>query len=563
MHAHAQQAAEKIIGEREGASSLPENSLLVAPVGIPHGTGDLSAKPDFKLPANYVSRPAPVYFDDAPYVDSRIVHQPEVYQAADYFLQVTGRGTIIDIGCGNGRKLRSVRARRHIGIDFGQNLSFCRGHYGSWGEWIEADFSREDCLRIAELADEQSVVVCADVVEHLLNPEPLVALLAACYRRGAIVLTSTPDRILVRGANHRGPPPNPSHIREWALQEYVEFLGARGLPAIYAGYTLNNNVERELKTIVTLHDAAVTTACVNEVRARPTVNVDSALGGRDGAADRIRPVAIIAAYNEADVINEVVEDFLNEGCDLVVIDNWSTDQTWTVLSALATRHPARVAIARFPESAPAHCEWRQVLQLKATIAHSFPGRWIIHSDADELRCSPFPGLTLAEGLSVAKSVGANRVDFNVLNFRPIDARPFQPGSLQTSFSYFEYGTRLDGHFTQAKAWLQGDEVVDLVSTGGHAAVFPGAVNFRYKFILQHYPIRSAEHGRRKVLTERNGRWSPQERAHGLHVQYGNFSEASSFLWAPEKLHFVSHQFWSEHGLPIMTDIVERRANADY
>src|ERR1700733_1726117 len=76
----------------------------------------------FGLPVGYVEREAPVYFDDAPYCDSEIVHQPEVYEAADYFLRASPRTTIIDVGCGNGRKLRSVSAGRHIGIDIGANL---------------------------------------------------------------------------------------------------------------------------------------------------------------------------------------------------------------------------------------------------------------------------------------------------------------------------------------------------------------------------------------------------------------------------------------------------------
>ncbi len=517
----------------------------------------------FGLPPNYVSRPAPIYFDDAPYVESKIIHQPEVYQAADYLLKGGQRTTIIDVGCGNGRKLRSVEAGRHIGVDFGSNLSLCRKLFGEWGEWIEADFSSADCLAISELADEKTVVVCADVVEHLLNPEPLVALLAACYRQGAIVLTSTPDRIRVRGVHHRGSPPNPSHIREWALAEYAEFLAGHGLPPIFAGYTLNNNVERELKTIITIHDIAVDRACAVVAQRRQGATVEPFIDQRKAASEgaQNRPIAIVSAYNEADVIDEAGEDLIHQGCDLIAIDNWSTDETWDVLKALAARYPARVRIERFPEVAATHSEWRRILHFKAWIASQFRGRWIIHSDADELRRSPFPGLTLAEGLYIAQSVGANRVDFNVMNFRPIDPAPFQPGTLKSRFSYFEYGTRRDGHFVQSKAWLQGADTVDLVSSGGHIAAFPGAVDFRYKFLLQHYPIRSVEHGRRKVLRERQARWSPQERAGGLHVHYENFSETSSFLWPPEKLHQRNACFWSEHGLPVITDIAERRSDA--
>jgi SAM-dependent methyltransferase len=256
----------------------------------------------FRLPADYVERPEPAYFDDSLYFDSEIVHQPEVYEAASFFARAPGRTTIIDIGCGNGRKLRGVQAARHVGVDFGANISFCRRHFPSWGEWIDADLSRPDCIKIAGLVENSCVVVCADVIEHMVDPEPLVALLAECHRRGAIVVTSTPDRARVHGAGHNGPPSNKSHVREWALAEYDAYLADRGLPSIFAGYTLNNNIARELKTIITIHDVAIAPSPVG--------------------AMELAPLAILSAYNEADVIGEVCEDLLDQGCDVVAIDNW-------------------------------------------------------------------------------------------------------------------------------------------------------------------------------------------------------------------------------------------------
>jgi hypothetical protein len=42
---------------------------------------------------------------------------------------------------------------------------------------------------------ENAIVICADVIGHLLDSEPLLALLGACYRRGAIVISGALDRI--------------------------------------------------------------------------------------------------------------------------------------------------------------------------------------------------------------------------------------------------------------------------------------------------------------------------------------------------------------------------------
>jgi hypothetical protein len=53
--------------------------------------------------------------------------------------------------------------------------------------------------------------------------------------------------------------------------------------------------------------------------------------------------------------------------------------------------------------------------------------------------------------------------------------------------------------------------------------------FPYKFLTKHYPIRSQTQGERKVLRERHGRWNPEEKARGWHVQYDRFEPGSSFL----------------------------------
>ena len=502
------------------------------PSGVP--------KSSFGLPPDYVERQEPKYFDDPRFASTEIIYHPELYDAAYYFLQATGRTTVIDVGCRNGRKLRDAPAKRHIGIDFGPDISWCRDQHGKWGEWYDVDLSQDGCLALAGLADEHAVVICAGVIEHLLDPLPLLALLSAYYRRGAIIITSTPDRIRVHGKDGEGPPSNPFHIREWTLDEYVAFMAECGLPAVYAGYTLNNNINREMKTVITIHDHKVDCA-------------------RSAPVNNQRPLAILAAYNEADVIKEVIEDILAQGCDVVAIDNWSNDGTWEVLEALAGQHPSRVLVERFPNRGPdAHFCLQKQLRRKETIAAQFPGRWIIHIDADEIRRSPFPEMTLAQALTVAQQTGANRVGFNVVNFRPVDDTPYQPGSLKTHFTYFEYGTR-PGHFLQKKAWLQGERKVDLASSGGHSAIFPEATDFPYKFILQHYPIRSSEHGKKKIISDRAARWSPYERNKlGWHTQYDGYSQDSVFTWKRDGLYQFNKLFWQEHGLLILTDILQRR-----
>jgi SAM-dependent methyltransferase len=493
------------------------------------------------LPEDYIEQSDVVYFDDSPYCDTSVIHQPEVYDAASHFIVATGRSKVIDIGCGNGRKLLSISAPYRIGLDFGSNLALCRDRYPSDADWREIDLSNSACLVHAALADNDAVVVCADVVEHLADPKFLLSLLAECYRRGAIVLTSTPDRIRVRGHDHLGPPPNPSHIREWALEEYKNLLAEHGLPSLFAGYTINNNIDRKLNTIVTVHDQFI---------------CDSAPSSFDPV---LRPLAILATYNEFDIVAEVVEDLLSQGCDIAAIDNWSSDGTVEILNSLAESYPDRITVERFPLEGPAkHYEWASLLSRKQEIAVANRGRWILHVDADEIRRAPFIGMSLAQALSVAQRAGATRVDFTCVNFRPVESSPSEDGTLEQRFSHFEFGTK-PGHFVQKKAWLQGEDTVDLVSSGGHEANFSTARDFAWKFLLRHYPIRSKSHGYKKVIQDRQGRWSPHEyKTLGWHRHYDDFNNQSTFCWDSSQLEIFTSDFWANHGLVVVTDIAKRR-----
>lgn len=218
----------------------------------------------FHLPVGYASRDTPEYFNDVEARSSGRIWQPEVYELAEIMLHNRGCDTVLDIGCGSGLKLEKLNAHRRIGVDFGSNINWCRQNY-SWGIWIERDLEADNVDYLQEYLGPSTVVICSDVVEHLWNPLPLVSLWRAALDAGAILITSTPDRILNRGLDHNGPPLNPAHVREWSLEEYIAFLCDQGVPVSAAGWTINNDVDRALTTIVSFHDGGV----LSKERGRP------------------------------------------------------------------------------------------------------------------------------------------------------------------------------------------------------------------------------------------------------------------------------------------------------
>ncbi len=251
----------------------------------------------------------------------------------------------------------------------------------------------------------------------------------------------------------------------------------------------------------------------------------------NGAPRDFRVLAVMTAFNEADIIGGILDRARAEGLQVHLIDNWSTDGTPEV----ATGHAAVVAVERFPRRRPRHYEWESLLQRVEQIAASTDADWVIHHDADEWRTSPWPGVPMVDALHWVSDAGYNAIDHTVVVHTPTDER-FAPGQDVTrQLPYFSFGTNV-GHFTQIKAWQHQARGVDLASSGGHEASFDGRRVFPFNFLLRHYPIRSQAHGERKVFQERRPRWSPTEKRRGWHNQYDQVGAETRFVRDPSDLH---------------------------
>ena len=161
-------------------------------------------------------------------------------------------------------------------------------------------------------------------------------------------------------------------------------------------------------------------------------------------------------------------------------------------------------------------QWTGILRRKSGLASTLGGDWFIHHDADEYRESPWPGLSLRQAVAQVDRLGFNAIDFECLNFVPSND-PGGPPAVRDRLTTYTAAAVHDR--LQIRCWKRTVTPVDLVSSGGHEAIFPGRQVFPLRFLLRHYPLRSAAHLRRKVFGERRPRYLPEERARGWHVQY--------------------------------------------
>lgn len=451
---------------------------------------------NYNLPDNYRARGDSIEYLDIP---SDVIYQPHVYELLIFLARRAGVRRIIDIGCGSAKKLIPLQHDFDlICIDNTNALALARQVVptATFLEW-NLEFGLPD---IIDNFIDDSIIVCADVIEHLSNPVPLANALAQLQPRCHYQLISTPDRTRARGLLDKGPPSNPAHVREWSADEFGCFLIDCGFPRrILIGHTINTDI----------HCAKITTL---------------AIAGREGIwpikESRLRIAAVINVFNEIDILSEVVEHLVRQGVEVHLVDNWSTDGSFELAQSLKENGLCH-RVLRYPESPSNEYEWAKLLHHTSSYAASLDADWIIHHDADEIRSCPWDGVTLAEALTHVDNLGYNAVDFTVLNFRYLLSDKNQKAPYEMSLNWFEFGRR-PGHFMQIKAWKNSGYSVDLETSGGHEAIFESRRVYPLKFLLKHYPLRYPSQACRKVFNERFPRIEDERVQRGWHTQYDEF-----------------------------------------
>lgn len=176
------------------------------------------------LPRGYTPNPEPAYYTD----DTRVVWQPDLYEtvAAD----PRCASTILDLGCGAAGKAIALQDRYTVvGVDHGENLhrAITAGLILGWELDLESQWPRHSPAGYRSVT-----IICADVIEHLRDPTRLLEGLAEAHNAGCpLIAVSSPDRDLVHGPGHRGPPANPCHAREWSAAEFVTLFASYGMAA--------------------------------------------------------------------------------------------------------------------------------------------------------------------------------------------------------------------------------------------------------------------------------------------------------------------------------------------
>ena len=424
-----------------------------------------------------------------------------IHEFAAYLGERFGCTSIVDYGCVDVRKLTALHFRFSIvGVCSGNDAKTYQKRY-EFGTWIECNLNSFHEISIPVEVLKKSVIVGHNIIGQMKNPTYLLDSMKRLMELSPICLIADQKKNL-----------------EKLLQSKV-------FNVVFTGTTWEDRFFQK-KTFISI------------IEKNQDISINKTF---TQSPPDFHVVAIMTAYNEEDIIAPSIEHLIRQGIEVYLIDNWSTDGTFE--SARKFIGKGLITIERFPKEGPsAFYNWKDLLRRVEEISREIKADWFIHHDADEVRMSPWPSVSLKDGIYAVDQAGFNCIDHTVLEFHPVDNN-FIPGTdFEKYFKYFEF-SKHRSDFIRINTWKNFGRRTSLAESGGHEVMFEGRRAYPYKFLLKHYRIRSQFHGEKKVFRERKLRWNPEERAMGWHTHYDDVQNSQFFLRLPHTLKIFDTAFF--------------------
>jgi len=212
----------------------------------------------------------------------------------------------------------------------------------------------------------------------------------------------------------------------------------------------------------------------------------------------MKVIGMLPVFNDEDIVEEVIEHLISQGIELVVLDNGSTDDTYKICEKFLDH--GILELKQF--STPTFIyHLGIILRMLYDMALTHSPDWIIKNDSDELLESGIQGLTLKDAISKIDSNGYNLIQFDRFDFYMTDNDDESTKSIKNKLHYYScYGDYL----YRAWKYFPGIRISD---AGGHVPTFPDGYKYKInpqKFVLRHYPYRSVNQVKKKLLDRTRG-----------------------------------------------------------
>ena len=169
----------------------------------------------YEIKPEYTSRKEYHHYDDRAFEDE---WQLEIYLHGLGLMTKYNFETVADIGCGSAFKLVTYfKNFKTIGYELPVNVDFLQEKYPNH-DWRVSNFKEKNQIHV-------DIIICSDVIEHLVDPDELLEYLA--NQSFKYLIFSTPVRDLLYNSdspNFNGPPGNLAHVREWKFDEFQRYI---------------------------------------------------------------------------------------------------------------------------------------------------------------------------------------------------------------------------------------------------------------------------------------------------------------------------------------------------
>ena len=154
-------------------------------------------------------------------------HQYAVYRNASSLAKELSAKTIVDVGCGPATKLLGCFDESFdlYGIDQASMVEYCQNK-GMRGTYLSEDLESPS-YKLLEHVASPDMIICADVIEHLIQPDILLDYFHHIAGPSCHIVISTPERESLLGNNAKRPS-NRDHVREWSFDEFHSYIEQSG-----------------------------------------------------------------------------------------------------------------------------------------------------------------------------------------------------------------------------------------------------------------------------------------------------------------------------------------------
>jgi len=201
-------------------------------------------------------------------------------------------------------------------------------------------------------------------------------------------------------------------------------------------------------------------------------------------------LGMLSTYNDEDIISEVIENYLSQGIELVILDNGSKDKTFDICKKFLNK-----GILHLRQYTTDTFQGFLILRMLYDMALRYSPEWVIKVDSDDFFESGIKNVTLKEAIEKIDSENYNLIQFDHFDFFMTDNDNEHENSIKKRLPYYSW----EGDFVY-RAWKYFPGI-RIGSEGGHYPIFPEGHQYRIypkKFVARHYSFRNKIQAEKKM-----------------------------------------------------------------